>query len=82
MIRAVRAWSVFVRAVGGRAAAVSLDARIVELEPWLVELRAEIEGLRSRNAELEARRGKDSGNSSRPPSPDGRDRRVRQAVFG
>ena len=57
MIRAVRAWSVFVRAVGGRVVAVSLDAWIVELEPRVVELRAKIEGLRTRNAELEGARG-------------------------
>ena len=38
---------------------VSMDARIAELEALVVGLRAEIEGLRSENAELEARLGKD-----------------------
>ena len=69
----------FVRAVGGKVVGVSMDARIAELEALVVGLRAEIDGLRSRNAELEARLGKDSGNSSTPPSRDGRDRRVRRA---
>ena len=71
--------SVAVRAVGGRVVGVSIYARIAELEALVVELRAEIEGLRSENAELRARSGKDSGNSSTPPSRDGRDRRVRRA---
>ena len=56
-----------------------MDARIAEFEALVVELRVEIEALRSENAELRARLGKDSGNSSTPPSRDGRDRRVRRA---
>ena len=65
--------------MGGRVVGVSTDARIAEFEALVVELRAEIEVLRSENAELRARWGKDSGNSSSPPSRDGRDRRTRRA---
>ena len=65
--------------MGGRVVGVSIDPRIAEFEALVVELRAEIDTLRSQVAELQARLGKDSGNSSTPPSRDGRDRRVRRA---
>ncbi|AZM48753.1 hypothetical protein DMB38_25905 [Streptomyces sp. WAC 06738] len=42
-----------------------------ELAALVVELRAEVAALRAENAELRARVGKDSSNSSRPPSLDG-----------
>jgi len=68
---------------------VSPEERIAELEALvarqlvLIEAQsaqlAEMESLRARVEELEARSGRDSGNSSLPPSRDGRDRRVRRA---
>ena len=79
MIRAVSA-CISVRSRGGWQLGGRVDRRPEpRTRSVIVGLRAEIEGLRSRNAALEARLGKDSGNSSTPPSRDGRDRRVRRA---
>ena len=79
VIRAVSAGIRWCSRGGWQSGGVSIDPRIAEFEALVVELRAEIEALRSENAELRARLGKDSGNSSIPPSRDGRDRRVRRA---
>jgi transposase len=54
--------------------------RIAELETLVEELMATIEGLRRRVADLEAAAGKNSSNSSRPPSGDtAAERQSRQA---
>jgi transposase len=65
---------------------VSPEERIVELEALvarqaaLIEAQAEtIVRLEARIVELEAQSGRNSGNSSLPPSRDNRDRRVRRA---
>jgi transposase len=53
------------------------DRRIVELEATIQGLRNLIEQLQHENADLRARLGKDSHNSSKPPSSDGLRKRVR-----
>jgi len=58
---------------------MSPEERIVELEAIVAAQAGLIEELRGRVAELEARLGRDSGNSSLPPSRDGKDRRQRRA---
>ena len=59
---------------------VSPEDRIVELEGQVAVLVESNRVLTERVADLEARlEGKDSGNSSMPPSRDGRDRRQRRA---
>ncbi len=56
------------------------EERIAELEAENAQLRAVITRLEARIAELEARVGRDSQNSSKPPSSDGLSRRrVRRA---
>lgn len=69
-----------------RLRGVSPEERIVELEALvarqaaLIEAQAEtIARLEARIVELETQVGRNSGNSSLPPSRDGRDRRVRRA---
>ena len=59
---------------------VELRAVIAAQAVVIAELRAEVVGLRSEVADLKARLGKDSGNSSVPPSRDPVDRRVRRAA--
>lgn len=48
-----------------------LAALVVELSAQLAETRAQLERANARIAELEAQLGKDSANSSKPPSSDG-----------
>ena len=59
---------------------MSPEQRVVELEAIVAAQAALIVGLEARLEELEARAGRDSGNSSLPPSRDGQDRRVRRAA--
>lgn len=47
------------------------DEKIEQLEAIIVELRRELVEVRAENAELKARLGQNSSNSSRPPSSDG-----------
>ena len=56
-----------------------LERRIAELEAMIVAQAGVIEALRAENDVLKARLGKDSANSSTPPSRDHVDRRVRRA---
>lgn len=57
-----------------------LEAQIARLQAIVEAQAALIEELRSRIEELEARLGKDSSNSSLPPSRDHTDRRARRAA--
>ena len=54
---------------------VARQAALIEAQAVLL---ADTESLRARVEELESRLGRDSGNSSLPPSRDGRDGRVRR----
>ncbi|GAC1665921.1 MAG: hypothetical protein PVS2B1_24710 [Candidatus Dormibacteraceae bacterium] len=59
---------------------MSAEQRVAELEALVAEQRATIEELRRRVADLEAAAGKNSSNSSRPPSGDSAaERQSRQA---
>jgi transposase len=59
---------------------VELRAVIAAQAVVIAELRAQVVALQSEVADLKARLGKDSGNSSVPPSRDPVDRRVRRAA--
>jgi hypothetical protein len=59
---------------------VSLEERVVELEAIVAAQAAVIAELRAELEALKDRQGRDSGNSSLPPSRDGKDRRQRRAA--
>jgi transposase len=58
---------------------VSPEDRVVELEAVVAAQAVVIAGLRAELEALRDRQGRDSGNSSLPPSRDGKDRRQRRA---
>ncbi len=62
-----------------RLSGVSPEERNVQLEALVAAQAETIARLEARIVELEAQVGRNSGNSSLPPSRDGRDRRVRRA---
>ncbi|WP_084195935.1 DUF6444 domain-containing protein [Streptosporangium amethystogenes] len=66
----------------GRPSYDELAALVVEQARIIVELRAENERLTARVAELERRLGRNSGNSSLPPSADTFTRPQKKAVPG
>lgn len=58
---------------------MSPEDRVVALEALVAAQAVVIAGLRAELEALKDRQGRDSGNSSLPPSRDGKDRRVRRA---
>lgn len=63
----------------GKGERIRLERRIAELEARVAELMALVDALRAENAELKARLGVNSQNSSKPPSSDGPDTPKRRA---